>query len=131
MVCGVNKVRRADTEQIFSSFSIEFVKLSPSATIVTSTQTALASEAGRQRSRLAFAKRQASRALLKSAEAQVTTDAAAALSGRAQRLGDTGVASVAATLASLEVRVAALERAHANSNLPAGRRLSKIQHAWV
>ena len=51
------------------------------------------------------------RALLKSAEAQVTTDAAAALSERAQRLGDTGVASVAATLASLEVRVAALERA--------------------
>ena len=66
VVCGVNKDRRADTEQIFTSFSIEFVKLSPSAAMVTSTQTALASEAGKQRSRLAFAKRQASRALLKS-----------------------------------------------------------------
>ena len=64
MVCGVNKVRRADTEQIFSSFSIEFVKLSPSAAMVTSTQTALASEAGKQRSRLAYAKRHAARALL-------------------------------------------------------------------
>jgi len=40
VVCGVNKDRRADTEQIFTSFSIEFVKLSPSAAMVTSTQTA-------------------------------------------------------------------------------------------
>ena len=49
VVCGVNKVRRADTEQMFSSFSTEFVKLSPSAAMVTSTQTALASEAGKQK----------------------------------------------------------------------------------
>ena len=41
----------------------------------------------------------------------MTTDAAAALSEQAQRLGDTGVSSVAAALATLEVRVATLERA--------------------
>ena len=70
--------------------------------MVTSTQTALAREAGKQRSRLAFAKRKASRALLISAEAQVTTDAAAALSERAQRLGDTGTR---APLKSAEAQV--------------------------
>ena len=75
--------------------------------MVTSTQTALASEARKQRSRLAYAKRQTSRALLKSdPEAQVTTNAAAALSERAQKLGNTGVASASATPASLEIRVA-------------------------
>ena len=56
MVCGVNKVRRADTVQIFSAFSIEMVELPLTALALARTE-----DKKKDAARKAYAKRNALR----------------------------------------------------------------------
>ena len=55
VVCGVNKVRRADTVQIFSAFGIEMVELPLTASVLARTE-----EKRKHEARRAYAKRKRS-----------------------------------------------------------------------
>jgi len=63
VVCGVNKVRRADTVQIFSAFGIEMVELPLTALALARTE-----EKKKHEARRAYAKRNALREAVRGVE---------------------------------------------------------------
>ena len=63
MVCGVNKVRRADTVQIFSAFGIDMVELPLTASVLARTE-----EKKKREARRAYAKRNALREAVRGVE---------------------------------------------------------------
>ena len=63
MVCGVNKVRRAGTVQIFSAFGIEMVELPLTASVLARTE-----EKKKHEARRAYAKRNALREKVRGVE---------------------------------------------------------------
>ena len=63
VVCGVNKVRRADTVQIFSAFGIEMVELPLTASVLARTE-----EKKKHGARRAYAKRNALREAVRGVE---------------------------------------------------------------
>ena len=92
MVCGVNKVRRADTAQIFRAFGIEMVELPLTASALART------EEKKEKARRACAKRNARREAVRGVEhdkpilrsgsyGTTTRQRCAATTAKLQRLG--------------------------------------------